>query len=314
MNVSHLTLDSDGDDDDDDIVMPDGPPPGGNREAKSESDDDDDTPMPEGPPPPKGPPPGNSLAAMFVYSFYQCVYLALSPFSLPLPPSAPSTVIPGFPHGLQPPSSFAVLPFPPAVPVQLSSPFLGQSAAMPAHPPGFTGHTILPPLVGFPPPPPGFFSGRQHAPPSLMQQDPLSSQPHKSFQAHRVEEQVAKSRHRPAMGTDPSAESKFSTATISAAPELRDFKKEATAFVPTALKRKKATVSKISAPKLNSAPETADLETPESAVATVRPDIVDALKEQFGPVPVANRKATRKGKDGYEKFLEEMGDILGPSR
>jgi hypothetical protein len=107
-------------------------------------------------------------------------------------------------------------------------------------------------------------------------------------------------------------------ATISAAPELRDLKKEATAFVPATLKRKKAGTAGTSSgttSKLNAAPEMADLETVES---TARPDIVSALKDKFGPVPAARGdklggQSGGKGKGDYEKFVDELGDILGPS-
>jgi hypothetical protein len=111
------------------------------------------------------------------------------------------------------------------------------------------------------------------------------------------------------------SEAQIAAATISAAPELRDLKKEATAFLPSALTRKKASTAKNSAPKLNSAPDTTGPGASDHAAA--RPNIVSALKEQFGPVPSSSIKLNGpisssgvKGKDGYERFVEELADIL----
>ena len=96
-----------------------------------------------------------------------------------------------------------------------------------------------------------------------------------------------------------------SSATISAEPELRDLKKESTAFMPTSVKRKKAPAT----PKVNAAPSVG---TEEVGPVAPRPDLLSALQEQFGPAvpePPA-KKAKMGGKDDYAKFVEEMGDIL----
>ena len=104
----------------------------------------------------------------------------------------------------------------------------------------------------------------------------------------------------------------MAAASVFAAPELRDLKKEATSFVPSALKRKKATatdaISKANAaPALNfAAPSVGDEVSTEAERA--RPDLVGALKEQFGTIPVPQ---VTKSKSDYDKFVEEMGDILG---
>lgn len=111
----------------------------------------------------------------------------------------------------------------------------------------------------------------------------------------------------------------MATATVEAAPQLRDFKKEATAFVPTALKRKKAATGPAS--KIDAAPSLgrkAGSEEPE-APAAARPDLMSTLKANLGSVvsvpaakstnsPIQNSAA--KPKDDYAKFLEEMGDVL----
>ena len=115
-------------------------------------------------------------------------------------------------------------------------------------------------------------------------------------------------------------------ASVSAAPELRDFKKEATAFVPSALKRKKAG-SNVGVSKINAAP-TVEGDDESPAEVAERPDLVSTLRSQFGPVRTKDEKSQKekgkekgkgkerssaqRGKDDYEKFLDEMSDILGP--
>lgn len=102
-------------------------------------------------------------------------------------------------------------------------------------------------------------------------------------------------------------------ATIEAAPELRDFKKEATAFVPTAVKRKKAGAGVAHAPAINAAPSVGDPEADKDTESNVdpgltRPDLVSTLRNQF-PMPLLKQES--KPKDDYAKFVDEMGDILG---
>ena len=113
-------------------------------------------------------------------------------------------------------------------------------------------------------------------------------------------------------------------ASVSAAPELRDFKKEATAFVPSALKRKKAG-SSVGVSKINAAP-TVEGDDASPTEVVERPDLVSTLRSQFGPVRTKDEKSQKekgkgkekdkssaqRGKDDYEKFLDEMNDILGP--
>ena len=112
----------------------------------------------------------------------------------------------------------------------------------------------------------------------------------------------------------PTAAAELAAATVFSAPQLRDFKKEATAFVPSAVKRKKApappTSSKIdAAPSIGSAAPAVD---GGEQVEHSRPDLVSALKNQFGPVPPKPTKKDPVPKSDYDKFVEEMGDILGP--
>jgi hypothetical protein len=160
-------------------------------------------------------------------------------------------------------------------------------------------------------------------------QDPLSTVPHQTFQAHRASQLApphpslpanptktssSSSSASPSLPAKPTAAAELAAATVFAAPELRDLKKEATSFVPSAVKRKKVTTSTDAISKLNTAPVLNsaapsvgdDVETDEVELA--RPDLVSALKMQFGAIPVP--QAT-KSKSDYDKFVEEMGDILG---
>ena len=145
-------------------------------------------------------------------------------------------------------------------------------------------------------------------------QDPLASVPHSTYQAHKA--------NRPSLPPHPSLPEKpvaaiAAAATVSAEPQLRDLKKEATAFVPTALKRKRPTAPGASSAKINAAPALTD-EQHAIEPTLVRPDLLSTLRDQFGAPPVAKADASKnvplsppKKHDDYNKFLEEMDDILG---
>jgi len=168
-------------------------------------------------------------------------------------------------------------------------------------------------------------------------QDPLSSVPHQTFQAHHRGGPAT--RAHPSLPLNPTQAavnlntslppstlpSKRSTeqstteleaATVFAAPQLRDFKKEATAFVPTSIKRKRPEAS-ASSSKVNAAPGMEEDHNQEP-VGPARPDLLSALKDQFGPsrsaAPSTAQKKVEKKKDDYDKFMEEMGDILEPTQ
>lgn len=64
------------------------------------------------------------------------------------------------------------------------------------------------------------------------------------------------------------------------------------------------------APSLVSSAPSVDNGEAENAPA--RPDLVSALKNQFGPIPPKPTKVAPAPKSDYDKFVEEMGDILGP--
>lgn len=198
-----------------------------------------------------------------------------------------------------------------------------------------TGPGNPPPLpLGFPPfpppharppvpaPPPGFYPRRGN---TGVIQDPLSSIPHQTFQAHRASRAAGHPKAtsggvRLSTVGSPSATAPATTAVISAEPELRDFKKESTAFVPAALKRKRGggAGSKVNAAPTIGPAEDSDGEGEPAPVA--RPDLLSTLQDKFGALqkkanvkPEAKKPAAAKPKDDYDKFLEEMGDVLGPS-
>ncbi|KAF8560144.1 hypothetical protein OG21DRAFT_1492543 [Imleria badia] len=274
-------VDSGEDDADEDIVMPEGPPPGAGLED-SEGGSDDDIPMPE------GPPPGN---------------------------------IPDTNH--QALSSLIPPPFPPPLPHMPSS---APSFMLPPPPlPGFNGsvYTSAPGVMSAPLPPPGFFPRRIQSAATI--QDPLSSIPHQTYQAHRASHLPPGHPSLPPKppsgtpGTIP-ANGVHTGAIISAEPVLRDLKKEATAFVPASLKRKKASALPSSS-KVNAAPSVnVGL---EATSPQARPDLVGVLKSQLGTVTASpsNSQVPDKGpkapivkeRDDYQKFVDEMSDLLDPA-
>jgi hypothetical protein len=153
-------------------------------------------------------------------------------------------------------------------------------------------------------------------------QDPLSSIPHTTYQAHRANQNAARSTlpHNPSLPPKPTAAAELANATVVAAPQLRDFKKEATAFVPNSLKRKKAGTTTGPGSGINAAPSVGpskekDAEPGESESHTieVRPDLVGMLKTQFGDASgqaTDAKKGDAKKNDDYAKFMEGMSDIL----
>ena len=93
---------------------------------------------------------------------------------------------------------------------------------------------------------------------------------------------------------------------------MRDLKKESTAFVPASLKRKKAGVIAVAATgggPINAAPSLGPAEAGGPSVGPQRPDLLGTLKGQFGGSS-AKVMDNSKPKNDYEKFVEEMGDLL----
>ena len=79
-----------------------------------------------------------------------------------------------------------------------------------------------------------------------------------------------------------------------------------------AVKRKKAAAP---GSKINAAPSvgpSADHDEENVEMTPARPDLVNALKSQFGAVPPkATPQPKPVEKTDYDKFLDDMGDILG---
>ena len=193
-------------------------------------------------------------------------------------------------------------------------------------PPGvpFYPHPPLPSPAHFPPVPPGFFPRNQSV--SAIQ-DPLSSIPHTTYQAHRVNQYASHSMlpSNPSLPPKPIAAAELANATVIAAPQLRDFQKEATAFLPKSLmKKKKPGMATTWNSQVNAAPplelavpgnKEQDKET-GSPPASARPDLVGVLKSQFAAARTFSRQSSdvKKGKakknDDYENFMDEMSDIL----
>lgn len=221
----------------------------------------------------------------------------------------------------QAPPSAVPPPFPPPPPhIPPGTP----SFILPPPPPGLNGavYTSLPGAILRPLPPPGFFPRRIQSAAAI--QDPLSSIPHQTYQAHRASQLPPGHPSlppKPPIGVPGAifASAAHNGAIISAEPELRDFKKEATAFVPASLKRKRVSGASSSV-KVNAAPSVnVDL---DATSPQARPDLVGVLKNQFGTAtsPLSNSQAPAKGlkapivkeKDDYQKFVDEVGDLLGP--
>ncbi|KAJ4477947.1 WW domain binding protein 11-domain-containing protein [Lentinula lateritia] len=338
-------VDSEAEDDedpDDDIIMPVGPPPGIDEPV----DSDDDISMPEDPSGAEGEGDADIPSAS----------TSQHPLLPGPPPSTSNTgVNPPLPPGLPPLP--AGMPFPPPPPLFHTGglpplPPAGFSLGIVSPPPhaGFpAGNLPPPPPMGFPnfpsfppnlppppphpmsQPPPGFFPRREKS--TSAMQDPLSSIPHQTYQAHRANHLAGHPSlpAKPGSVVPPRASTQISStaltaaATISAEPQLRDLKKEATAFVPSALKRKRGGASSASTSRVNAAPGVGnddDNTDSSNALAPARPDLLSTLRNQFGSaLPAANSEEPRKKlkvepvkkNDDYERFVEEIGDILNPS-
>ena len=120
--------------------------------------------------------------------------------------------------------------------------------------------------------------------------------------------------------TKPSAEQQKAaqaSATITAAPQLRDLKAEATAFVPAALKRKRpgqqaSAVKAAGIGSINAAP--ADDGEASSAPVEARSSLLGALKgagvaSEDGEQAYKKSKTGAPGQQDYERFLEGFTDV-----
>lgn len=112
---------------------------------------------------------------------------------------------------------------------------------------------------------------------------------------------------------------------ISAEPQLRDLKRESTAFVPSAVKKRKATATQEIKARVNAAPRSPSAwpggagqgtgveEVEGEPVGPSRPDLIGTLREAGIGIGDLPEKATQKKTDDYDDFLSEMSDILGGS-
>ncbi|BGP54281.1 hypothetical protein JCM8202v2_001858 [Rhodotorula sphaerocarpa] len=337
--------DEDEDEDDgEDIAMPEGPPPGSAAPAAdaskptgaeqddssdSASDDDDDIPLPPGPPPPRAgsasatPPPGTARHTVAISRPSSGGGGAHQP--LPPPPhslpSRPNFRQPGAPpHGPKNPR-FPARPPPPGS--HMSDPLNTEGGPNRAYQQGRSIGPMQPAGgPGYPPPPPAAagpspFFAIPGAQPSIVAGAAAAAAP----------------------GAPPSAGAAgpASSATISAAPQLRDLRKEATAFVPLAMRKKmkqqQATLSRAGLVSINAArgaDPVAGVEgdgdedlSGEAAAAPKKRTLMDEMRERgigaaaAGMSTDSNSSASRAasaqadgGADDYERFREEMADLL----
>ncbi len=253
---------------------------------ESEEESDDEIIMPEGPPPepnededsdesddiplPGGPPP---------------------PKAIPLPTAGASTFS-------APPMRLPVRPpF-----AQLYMPQMG----MPPFPPGPSSFHPAPTR------PPHRAAVPHNRPPTF--QDPLSDAPTQTYQGYRMSKHELPPRPtsssagitdavpKPASSAPPTG-----NGTISAEPQLRDFRKEATAFVPRGVKRKKAPTGGV---EINAAPGAGEIDADGDEVRTKRSDgggLMGKLSGVLGEMKRDEKKGG--GDDDYQKFLEGLGDL-----
>ncbi|GAA5855950.1 hypothetical protein JCM9279_005560 [Rhodotorula babjevae] len=318
--VGEDSSEDDDHDDDDDIAMPAGPPPTGAPRAadagaaSSDSDDSDDSmdiPLPPGPPPPRpGTEPAKTTSRPTISrpsasSFFPPPQH--TPHALPSRPAFAAAAAPPPPHprGAPPPAhahaqAQARLPArPPPAAAHMSDP-LGAPGAAPqrAFQQGRAPGPIGPvqPSSGAPPPPaPG--------PAAPAGPSPFLALPGGA-------------------GAGAASSAGASGATISAAPVLRDLKKEATAFVPAHMRRKmaqqKATLARAGLTSVDAA-RGAGVEEGEAGgggAGEKKKSLVEEMRERGIGVGAgaggaeATRRRPDQGKEDYERFRAEMGDLL----
>lgn len=289
----------DDEDSDSDIVMPEGPRP--DEESDADSDDSDDIPLPEGPPPPRlppgGPPPSGAFGG------------PPPPFGVPPPP-----------FGVPP---FGAPPFP--VPPFARPP---RPAFNPVTAPGVGwGHLMDAPTPPQRRPQNGAGAGpsRLPAPPASLPAKPGSvaaaavvsaaakttSAPEASSPSGAISSAPATSQ--PSNTSAAASADNANAATISAAPQLRDLRKETTVFVPRGVKRRAPGVPSVNA-------------TPGAGVVDADGDVVKRTSDSgpgllgklqavgVAPTPrgaggraaPAHAATGTEAEDDYERFLEGL--------
>ncbi|WWD17249.1 hypothetical protein CI109_101687 [Kwoniella shandongensis] len=264
----------DEEDSDDEIVMPEGPPPKSASDSEDDSDDSDDIPLPEGPPPPRALPP-----------------------PVPTGPRAGVPMPMGFPPRPPPffPSSGMAMP-------------MGMNMGGPSH--------FRPPIPRPHPPPGGRMNVPHNRPPANVQ-DPLSDAPTQTYQGYRMGQQHALPARPPAPGAISAAPTTVSAgpskpppeaATISAAPVLRDLRKEATVFVPRGVKKRKGP----GGGPINAAPGAGEIDEDgdeRKNRTSGGGGLLGKLEGVLGGVKTAAPQSGGGADDDYQKFLEGLGDL-----
>ncbi|KAK8864451.1 hypothetical protein IAR55_001700 [Kwoniella newhampshirensis] len=281
--------DDEEEDSDDEIIMPEGPPPKPASDSDDDSDDSDDIPLPEGPPPPRALPP-------------------------PIPTGPRAGVIGA------PPMPFRPLP---------PRPFFQQPSGM-ATPIGMGGGNMPFPNSGpsnFRPPvprPPPRMNVPHNRPPATVQ-DPLSDAPTQTYQGYRMGQHALPPR--PPTSGDVTAASDITAkptssglskpppeaATISAAPVLRDLRKEATVFVPRGVKKRKGP----GGGPINAAPGAGEIDEDgdeRKRISAGGGGLMGKLEGVLGgvkPVPAVAMTSGSGGgaDDDYQKFLDGLSDL-----
>lgn len=245
---------------------------------ESEEESDDEILMPEGPPPEQDED-GDSDDS-------DDIPLPAGPPPLKIPPppiaglstfSAPPIHLPARPPFGQP----GMPPFPPA---QRS--FQSQSARAQYRPPA-----------------------PHNRPPNI--QDPLSDAPTQTYQGYRMAKHELPPKPGILSETGPKPSSPappVGNATISAEPQLRDLRKEAVAFVPRGVKRKKVSTGGVA---INAAPGAGEIDEDGDEVRPKRMDgggLIGKLNGVLGEFEREEKK-TGAGDDDYQKFLEGLGDL-----
>ncbi|KAJ9095188.1 hypothetical protein QFC19_007643 [Naganishia cerealis] len=285
--------------------MPEGPPPdaGGSAGNEQDSDSDDSIVMPEGTPPPE--------ARLHSPSISQPAMPTLPhggmPYNSGFPPHMPPMFAPPSGSGHFPP------PMPYAHGAYQARPFAQGNGFVPPPPRGF-----FPGNPGLNPVRPGPGMGRGFRPPTTANlpprpggivNDPLSDVPHQTYQAHRqARREEAQDNDSIAGGSAKNAPPPAS-AEISAAPQLRDLRKEATVFVPRAMKKKKPTANAqiiTAAPVVSSAPGEVAATAP-SSLSGNEGDRSQQLPHHSAPMPAATYTPAAAGGG----LLSKLSGVLG---
>lgn len=167
---------------------------------------------------------------------------------------------------------------------------------------------------------------RNYRPPrtQIIVQDPLDDTPTQTYQSYQASLPTSEQQIPGLPGSipinPPAPVQKAAPTVISAAPQLRDLRKEATVFVPRNLKRKAPTAGG----RINAAPGggVVDDEGDEVVVRKMDSGLMGKLKGVLGPELGSSGKIGGQGKSGggsksamkgadedYEKFLAGLGDI-----